>query len=113
MKITKSAKRGFVTLFLSLACLANSTLAIAIDCAPLRDASGKIKRSSAAVAQFKRANPCPDLTQVNGRCRGYVVDHIIPLACCGKDAPENMQWQTKENAKAKDKWERKTCGVSD
>ncbi|HET7815072.1 MAG TPA: HNH endonuclease signature motif containing protein [Candidatus Baltobacteraceae bacterium] len=40
---------------------------------------------------------------------GYVIDHVIPLACGGADAPANMQWQTKADAKAKDKWERKGC----
>ncbi len=40
---------------------------------------------------------------------GYVVDHIIPLACGGADEPFNMQWQTIEAGKAKDKVERKYC----
>lgn len=40
---------------------------------------------------------------------GHVVDHIIPLACGGADAPSNMQWQTIAEGKAKDKWERKGC----
>lgn len=40
---------------------------------------------------------------------GHVVDHIIPLACGGADAPGNMQWQTVSDGKAKDKWERKGC----
>jgi len=31
---------------------------------------------------------------------------VIPLACGGADAPENMQWQTIEAAKAKHRWER-------
>jgi hypothetical protein len=34
-----------------------------------------------------------------------VVDHVAPLKRGGADAPSNMQWQTKEEAKAKDKWE--------
>jgi hypothetical protein len=34
---------------------------------------------------------------------GYVVDHIIPLSCGGPDTPENMQWQTVVEAKAKDR----------
>jgi hypothetical protein len=42
----------------------------------------------------------------NGR-PGYVVDHIVPLASGGADAPSNMQWQTIEDAKAKDKVERR------
>ena len=40
---------------------------------------------------------------------GYIVDHIVPLACGGPDTPANMQWQTVAEAKAKDKVERKNC----
>jgi len=40
----------------------------------------------------------------NGR-PGYVVDHKVPLKRGGSDTPSNMQWQTKEAAKAKDKVE--------
>jgi hypothetical protein len=39
-----------------------------------------------------------------------VIDHIVPLACHGTDLPSNMQWQTKDQAKAKDKTERAGCG---
>jgi hypothetical protein len=37
------------------------------------------------------------------------VDHIRPIACGGVDAAWNMQYQTTEDAKAKDKWEIKVC----
>ena len=40
---------------------------------------------------------------------GYVIDHIVPLACGGADVPSNMQWQTVAAAKAKDKVERSGC----
>jgi hypothetical protein len=40
---------------------------------------------------------------------GYVVDHIVPLACGGADAPSNIQWQKVADAKAKDKGERVGC----
>lgn len=68
------------------------------------------KRSAGAVADFKRANPCPANGAPKGPCKGYVIDHIKPLACGGADRPENMQWQTVADAKLKDKWERKGCG---
>jgi len=40
---------------------------------------------------------------------GYVVDHIVPLCAGGADAPSNMQWQTVEEGKVKDRQERAMC----
>jgi hypothetical protein len=34
-----------------------------------------------------------------------VVDHVVPLKRGGLDAPNNMQWQTIAEAKAKDRIE--------
>jgi hypothetical protein len=70
-----------------------------------RDSHGKIKRSKAATDAFKRDHPCPSTGRSSGKCPGYVIDHVTPLKRGGLDAPSNMQWQTKEEAKAKDKWE--------
>ncbi len=53
-------------------------------------------RSAAAKHAFEVQSGYP-----HGR-PGYVVDHIVLLACGGKDAPSNMQWQTIAEAKAKD-----------
>ena len=64
-----------------------------------RDKRGRIKRSSAAKHEFMKQTGYP-----HGR-PGYVIDHIIPLKKGGCDCPSNMQWQTKEAAKEKDKWE--------
>jgi hypothetical protein len=69
-----------------------------------RDARGRIRRSESAKRQFTRQTGYP-----RGR-PGYVVDHIVPLACGGADAPSNMQWQTRAEAKAKDRTERIGCG---
>jgi hypothetical protein len=66
-------------------------------------------RSRAARAAFERAHPCPATGRSSGACPGYVVDHVTPLACGGADAPSNMQWETVQEGKAKDKWERKGC----
>lgn len=72
-----------------------------------RDGHGRIKRSEAAKGAFKRQHPCPSTGKSRGACPGYVIDHVKPLANGGADDPSNMQWQTKEAAKEKDKWERK------
>lgn len=80
-------------------------------CSPQRDALGRITRSHTAVAEFKRLNPCPANGVRSGPCPGYVVDHVIPLCHCGTDAPSNMQWQTVEEAKVKDRWERSICSA--
>jgi hypothetical protein len=70
-----------------------------------RTPSGKIKRSNEAKSEFKQSNPCPSTGLSSGSCRGYVIDHVTPLKRGGADNPENMQWQTREQAKEKDKWE--------
>jgi hypothetical protein len=70
-----------------------------------RDAHGKIKRDHAARASFQRSHPCPATGKSSGACPGYVVDHVKPLKRGGADKPSNMQWQTREAAKQKDKTE--------
>ena len=68
-----------------------------------------IKRSQSAKVEFKREQPCPATGASKGPCKGWVIDHIQPLAFGGTDAAFNMQWQTVADGKAKDKWERKGC----
>jgi len=69
------------------------------------------ERSYKAKAEFVRTHPCPGTgsNKLQYGCRGWIIDHVIPLACGGADAAFNMQWQTMKDAKAKDKWERKGC----
>ena len=69
----------------------------------------KQERSQEAKDSFKYSHPCPSNGNNHGPCPGYVIDHIKPLTCDGADDPSNMQWQTKAEGKAKDKWERKGC----
>jgi hypothetical protein len=64
-----------------------------------RDKHGKIARNPKAKKDFEKQSGYP-----NGR-PGYVVDHVVPLKKGGCDCPSNMQWQTKEAAKEKDKTE--------
>ncbi len=67
----------------------------------------RIKRDPAQRRSFMRENPCPGGPDAGStrRCRGYVVDHIKPLKRGGADRPWNMAWQTRAEAKAKNRWE--------
>jgi hypothetical protein len=69
------------------------------------------QRSYREKAEFMTHHPCPSTGKVKIRygCKGYVIDHVDPLACGGEDKAYNMQWQTVKEAKEKDKWERKDC----
>lgn len=67
------------------------------------------ERSSSAIREFRKANPCPSNGLSKGPCPGYVIDHITPLSCAGADEPWNMQYQTTTAAKEKDRWERQEC----
>lgn len=67
-------------------------------------------RSRAAVYQFKKLNPCPDYLIKNRKCTG-IVDHECALANNGIDDPyKNMQWQSPEASKAKDRIENTPTG---
>jgi hypothetical protein len=70
-----------------------------------RDSKGRIKRSATAKRDFQKSHPCPATGKTTGACPGYVIDHVVPLKRGGADAPSNMQWQTIQAAKAKDKIE--------
>jgi hypothetical protein len=58
---------------------------------------------------FMQTHPCPANGRIRGKCPGYVIDHIRPLCAGGADRWSNMQWQTIEQAKVKDREERKLC----
>jgi hypothetical protein len=62
-------------------------------------------RDPAVARAFEYQNPCPSTGLNHGRCPGWVRDHIIALCVGGPDTVANMQWQTIEEAKAKDRIE--------
>ena len=94
-------------LILAFALLSACTAVAPAPSAPAiqRDAHGRIERSGAARAAFKREHPCPATHLPTGPCPGYIIDHVIALKRGGADTPTNMQWQTVEDAKAKDRVE--------
>jgi len=70
-----------------------------------RDSHGRIARSEEQKDAFKHGHPCPSTGKSSGACPGYTVDHVVPLKRGGADRPDNMQWQTTQAAKAKDRTE--------
>ena len=77
---------------------------------PIRDADGSIHRSTTVLVYFKKFHPCPATGNSLGACPGYVMDHVIPLACGGADAVYNLQWLPTDMWKMKSLWERKVYG---
>ena len=66
-------------------------------------------RDPAARRAFLKTHPCPSTGRTSGPCRGFVVDHIKPLCAGGPDTPANMQWQSLEESKRKDRLELTEC----
>ena len=89
---------ALVLVALGLGCVGPSAV-----CVPKRDSDGRISRSGSVRREFLRRTGYP-----SGR-PGYIIDHIVPLCACGKDAVENLQWQTVAEAREKDKRERAQC----
>lgn len=79
---------------------------------PTRDADGSIHRSSAVIAAFKRAHPCPGNQKTSSACPGWAIDHVIPLICGGCDSVPNMAWmpnaiKSGPGTLPKDRWEQR------
>lgn len=71
----------------------------------VRDKHGNLVRSQSRRHLFMRMTGHP-----NGR-PGYVIDHLVPLACGGFDGPSNMTWLPIAEWKAKSLWERQPCSA--
>jgi len=88
----------------------NTTLIALVGGATPVTAIAEYARSKAVLRAFVKLQACPSTGLYRLPCPGYVIDHIKALACGGADDPSNLQWQTREEAKAKDRWELRECG---
>jgi hypothetical protein len=95
-------------------CLVISILTVELYCMSLVHATCPIiHRNRSVLTHFQQLNPCPSTGLTYGSCPGYIKDHIVPLCLTGEsgDSIENLQWQTIQDGKVKDKWERKQCRI--
>lgn len=81
-----------------------------------RNADGTIHRSAAVTSAFRKVHPCPATGLIAGGCAGWQINHIIPLACGGRDAVDNMGWfpvsiKTCPDPHCIDRWERKVYAL--
>lgn len=81
----------------------------------VRDANGVIVRSTAVTREFQKIHPCPSTGLTYGPCAGWQKQHVLPLACGGKDMVSNMMWAPLEIKTCKewyclDRFERKIYG---
>jgi hypothetical protein len=84
----------------------------------VRDADGSIHRSTKVINAFKKVWACPSTGLHKGACPGWSIDHVIPLACGGRDAVFNMSWMPDDGKSCpadycKDRYERKVYGGND
>lgn len=66
-------------------------------------------RDRGEVRLFRATHPCPATGQIQAKCPGYVVDHVIPLCAGGRDRVDNMQYQPLAQSRLKDKIEIRYC----
>ena len=66
-------------------------------------------RSYHAKKIFKLMQACPATGQYGGKCKGWIIDHIVPISAGGQDHWSNMQWQSKQDSYVKDSEERRYC----
>jgi len=77
-----------------------------------RYANGRIKRSGRVKQSFQLQHPCPSTGKKVGACPNWQKDHVIPLACGGRDAVSNMQWLRIDTKAQKDRYERKIYALT-
>lgn len=66
-------------------------------------------RHASTVREFRKTHACPATGLIQTSCKGYVVDHIVPLCAGGPDTVDNMMYQTTADSYRKDVLERDIC----
>src|SRR5438128_2473392 len=77
--------------------------------AALSAAANLPPRSQTEKRHFAKEHPCPVTQLPQPSCPHHVIDHIVPICAGGADKADNMQWQTLELSRVKDRIERGFC----
>lgn len=88
---------------------ASATLFIAACALFAGTADAKQHRSQAARHEFVRLHACPATGLHKLPCKGYIIDHKMPLCAHGPDNASNLQWSELKESKRKDIEELKLC----
>lgn len=73
------------------------------------EAQEQTARSGKTAYQFRKTHPCPSTGQIQKSCKGWVINHIVPLCYGGIDSVDNMEWEEKVSSYKRDVFERKIC----
>lgn len=69
-------------------------------------------RSPAVLRAFRRDHPCPATGLTTGKCKGWKMDHAVPLCWDPKgDVVENLIWEEEAQSYRKDTFERAACAL--
>jgi hypothetical protein len=72
-------------------------------------AEARIHRDRAVIREFKRLNICPATGTFTQRCKGWEVDHRLPLCAAGEDVLANLQYISIADHRAKTRLDLKGC----
>lgn len=70
---------------------------------PKRNPDGSIYRDPKVLSEFKKVFPCPP-TLKPGACRGWQMNHTLPLSRGGCDSVENLTWLPNQVKTCKEPW---------
>jgi hypothetical protein len=73
---------------------------------------GPWARDPKQVTAFRKLNACPASKLFTGPCKGWVVNHVLPLCLFPNfDIPANMKWEGKAESYRRDVIEREMCAM--
>lgn len=103
LRVDKNDYRGFLSSLESSGIKTSDTGSRQMAFAPAGSAAGSASSQPKSMEQFRSLNPCPStMSMAQGECPNFVVRHVVPLKCGGKDRAENLKWVSVAEAARED-----------